>query len=145
MTSVLVRFLYATYTSQGKISVCMQGSGECCPVCVRIPELSIPVSTAVWYAANCGVTSRDTSTGRSGTFPGFEPANWFADSITSSIYPKQPDPLARTHARSLLCRYRLVDTNYRKSSTMLWMLVFALNTSSLRNWLILGVSAFALI
>ena len=50
-SSVLVRYLYTTHKSQAKISVCMQGSNECCPVCVRIPELSVRVSTAVWYAA----------------------------------------------------------------------------------------------
>ena len=31
MSSVSVRFLYAPYNQSSKISVCMQGSRECCP------------------------------------------------------------------------------------------------------------------
>ena len=38
-----VRFLYATHKLQAKISICMQGSRECCLACVRIPELSVLV------------------------------------------------------------------------------------------------------
>ena len=58
--SVSVRFLYATYNLSSKISVCMQGSRERCPVCTH--------SGAVWYAIKCGVMSHDTSTGLSGEF-----------------------------------------------------------------------------
>ena len=44
--SVLRRqFRYDFYTlrttSPAKISVCVQGSRECCPVCVRIPKLFV--------------------------------------------------------------------------------------------------------
>ena len=55
-------------TSQAEISVCMQGSRECCLVCVRTAELFVRVSTAVRYAIKCFVTSHDTSTGLLGTF-----------------------------------------------------------------------------
>ena len=67
-SSVSVRFLYASYNQSSKNSVCMQGSCECCPVCVRIPELFVQVPTAVLYAAKCCVSSHDTSTGLLGTF-----------------------------------------------------------------------------
>ena len=46
-----------------RTSVCMLGSRECCPVCVRIQELCVRVSLAVWYAAKYGMTSHNTSTG----------------------------------------------------------------------------------
>ena len=55
-------------TSPAKNSVCIQGSRECCAVCVRIPELFVRVSTAVQYATKYSVTSHDTSTGLLGTF-----------------------------------------------------------------------------
>ena len=67
-SSVSVRFLYATYNLSSKIRLCMQGSHECCPVCVHIPELFVQVPTAVWYATKCCVTSHDTSDGLLGTF-----------------------------------------------------------------------------
>ena len=53
--------------SQAKISVC-----GCFPVCVRIPEVFVPVSTAVRYAGKCDVTSHGTLTGLLGNLPGFE-------------------------------------------------------------------------
>ena len=61
-----ISICYAQESS--KLSVCMQGSRECCPICVSIPKLSVRVSTAVWYIAKCGVTSHDASTGLLGTF-----------------------------------------------------------------------------
>ena len=51
-----------------KISVCMQGRRGCCPVRVRIQQLLVQVSTAVWYVTKCDVTSHNTSTGLLGTF-----------------------------------------------------------------------------
>ena len=51
---------------QQKIGVCMQGRRECCPVCVRIPEVLVPVRVAthvVWYATKCNVASHNTSNG----------------------------------------------------------------------------------
>ena len=71
VTSVLVRFLYAMYESQAKTCVFVQGSlasRERCPVCIRIPELSVRVSTAVCCTAKCGVTSHNTSICLLGTF-----------------------------------------------------------------------------
>ena len=53
--------------SQAKMSVC-----GCFPVCVRIPEVFVPVSAAVRYAGKCDVTSHDTLTGLLGNIPGFE-------------------------------------------------------------------------
>ena len=67
-TSTLWRrqFRYDFYTlrttSKAKISVCMQGSNECSPVCVHILELFVQVSTAVWCATKCGVMSHNTLT-----------------------------------------------------------------------------------
>ena len=66
--SVSAQFLYATSTSKAKSGVCKQGSPECCPVCARIPELFVRVSTAVLYATKCGVMSHNTSTGPLGNF-----------------------------------------------------------------------------
>ena len=67
-SSVSVRFLYAAYKSKAKISVCMLGSGVCCPICVLIPELFVWIFKVVLYVAKCGVTSHDTATGLLVTF-----------------------------------------------------------------------------
>ena len=67
-SSVSVQFLYLRTTSQAEISVCMQGSRECCPACVRLPELFVRVSTAVRYATKGCVTSHGSSVSLLGTF-----------------------------------------------------------------------------
>ena len=68
MSSVSERFLYASYNKSSNNSACMHGSRQCCPVCVRIPELFVRVPKAVLYAAKCCVTSHNTSNGLLGTF-----------------------------------------------------------------------------
>ena len=72
-------------TNQAKISACMQGSREWCPVCVGIPELFVRVSTAVQYATKCCVTSHDTSTGFLGTF---QALNILVGEGTRKIFPE---------------------------------------------------------
>ena len=56
-------------TCQAKISVCMQGSRECCPVCVPelFPEPFVRYSMAFRYSAKWCVTSHDTITCLLGT------------------------------------------------------------------------------
>ena len=71
-------------TSQARISVCMQGRRECCPVCVRIPELFVRVPTAVRYASKCCVTSHGTSTGLLGTFQASNIGEWYTKKLFSS-------------------------------------------------------------
>ena len=67
-----------------QISVCMQGSRECCPVCVHIPELFIRGPTAARYATKCCVTSRDTSAGRLGTFQASNIGEWYTEKFLRS-------------------------------------------------------------
>ena len=62
----------------------MQGSRECCPVCVRIPELFVWFPTAVRYANKCCVTSHDTSTGLLGTFQASNIGEWYTKKLFRS-------------------------------------------------------------
>ena len=72
-------------TSQVKISVCMQGSREYCPVCARAPELFVRVATAVQYSTKCCVMSRGTSTGLLGTFQASNIGEWYTKRLFRSI------------------------------------------------------------
>ena len=62
----------------------MQGSRECCPVCVRIPELFVRVPTAVLYATRCCVTSHDTSAGLFGIFQASNIGEWYTKKLFRS-------------------------------------------------------------
>ena len=62
----------------------MQGSHECCPVRVHIPELFVWVPTAVRYASKYCVASHDTSTCLLGTFQASNIGEWYTKKLFRS-------------------------------------------------------------